>query len=55
MKTNIKVFKVCHFTVGWMTLKLNSQNMIMCHSVKVVLISLDKSSSSQNEWKVENF
>ena len=33
-----------------MILKLNNHDMIMCHSVKLVLISLDKSSSSQNEW-----
>ena len=50
MKTNIKVLKVCHRTVGWMTLKLNTHDMIMCHSVKLVLISQGKSSSSQNEW-----
>ena len=36
--------------LGWMILKLNNHDMIMCHSVKLVLISLDKSSSSQNEW-----
>ena len=31
MKTNIKVLKVglCHRTVGWMTLKLNTHDMIM--------------------------
>ena len=45
-----KVLKVCHSTVGWMTLKLNTHDMIMCHSVKLVLISQDKSSSSQNDW-----
>ena len=49
MKTNKKVLKVCHRTVGWMTLNLNSHDM-MCHSVKLVLISLNKSDSSQNEW-----
>ena len=48
MKTNLKVLKVCHLTVGWMTLKLNTYD--MCHSVNLVLISEDKSSSSQNEW-----
>ena len=26
MKTNIKVLKVCHRTVGWMTLKLNTHD-----------------------------
>ena len=29
MKTNIKALKVCHRTVGWMTLKLNTHDMIM--------------------------
>ena len=39
MKTNIIFVRACHFTVGWMTLKLTSHDMIMCHSVNLVLIS----------------
>ena len=51
MKANMKLLKVCQGTVGWMTLKRNSHDMIMVSFCKkVVLISLDKSSSSQNEW-----
>ena len=37
MKTNIKVLKVGHCTVGWMILKLNNHDMIMgrhCPSVE---------------------
>ena len=49
MKTNIKVLKVCHRTVGWMTLKLNTHDMIMVSFCKTC-ISQDKSFSSQNEW-----
>ena len=53
MKTNKKVLKICHSTVGWMTLKLNTHDMIMCHSVKLVLISQGKSSSLSG--MAENF
>ena len=49
MKTNINVLKVCHCTVGWMTLKLKSQDMIMVSFCKACLTSQDKFSSSQNE------
>ena len=44
MKTNIKVLKVCQCTIGWMTLKPNSHDMMM---VKLVFISTDEFSSSQ--------
>ena len=51
MKTNIKVLKVCHRTVGWMTLKLNTHDMmIMVSFCKACIDFPDKSSSSQNEW-----
>ena len=50
MKTNIKVLKVCHRTVGWMILKLNSHDMMMVLFWKACIDLLDKSSSSQNEW-----
>ena len=55
MKTNIKVLKVCQGTVGLMILKLNNHDMIMHHSEKLVLISMDKFPSSQNEWNDQNF
>ena len=37
MKTNIKVLKVCHRTVGWMTLKLNTHDMIMVSFCKACI------------------
>ena len=50
----MELLKECHGTVDWMTLKLDRPIRIhddkWCHSAKLVLISLDKSSSSQNEW-----
>ena len=50
MKPNIKLLKVCHCTVAWMTLKLNSHDMIMASFWKACIDRPDKSSSSQNEW-----
>ena len=50
MKTNIKVLKVCHRTVGWMTLKRNTHDMIMVSFCKACIDFQGKSSSSQNEW-----
>ena len=38
MKTNIKVFKVlCHCSVGWMPLKLNSHDIIMVSFYKACI------------------
>ena len=37
MKTNIKVLKVCHRTVVWMTLKLNTHDMIMVSFCKACI------------------
>ena len=37
MKTNIKVLKVCHRTVDWMTLKLNTHDMIMVSFCKACI------------------
>ena len=37
MKTNIQVLKVCHRTVGWMTLKLNTHDMMMVSFCKAFI------------------
>ena len=37
MKTNIKVLKVCHRNVGWMTLKRNTHDMIMVSFCKACI------------------
>ena len=47
--------RACHCTVGWMTLKLNSYDMIMCHSVKLVLISHGNLPSLRMNGMVKQF